>query len=453
MKKSAIFCIAALLLSATLFTASCRKEKNNTPEYYYANEFIYQYTKAYYLWTDSVTYPDWSTYTDPAKLFEDIIYKPSDRWSFVTPDYLTVLNEFQGTSKTNGLKFRLFLLNPASNTVIAQVEHVYKGSPAESAGIKRGNIISRINGASITKENYSSLLSNDNYQVTLCTINNGTITDAPTPINLTAVVMNLNPVLLDTVLNYNGKKIGYLVYDQFIDEYFTDLDVAFANFKSAQINDLVLDLRFNPGGSVNNCQKLASLIVPAANNQDIFTKFEWNNLMTDFIVNNYGADSENLQLKFLQMSNNMNLPRVVVLTSDHSASASEMTINSLKPYMEVKLVGDTTHGKYTAAGFFYDNEYYMHNWGLYLVINKFKNSLGVTDFRNGFAPDFVVTDDYTTPLGNTNEPLLAAALNYLAPGVPAKKSIVPEYVNYKVGSFPEKKNLPSFVMKNTKFGF
>jgi C-terminal processing protease CtpA/Prc len=145
--------------------------------------------------------------------------------------------------------------------------------------------------------------------------------------------------------------------------------------------------------------------------------------MTSVIIAQEGANSEYLVTKFPLTSVNLNLSRLVVLTSEGTASASEALINGLSPYMEVITIGATTHGKYTGALPIYDENSVINKWLIYLVVNKIANADGNTDFINGFTPDYPVDDNFITPLGDVTEPLLAKAIEVIT-GNPTRKSSV-----------------------------
>jgi C-terminal processing protease CtpA/Prc len=192
------------------------------------------------------------------------------------------------------------------------------------------------------------------------------------------------------------------------------------------VNELILDFRYNPGGSVSTATLLASLIAPAdvVANEEVFIKYIWNDIINDYWVNEEGEESENLIIKFLNAGQNLNLNRLYVLTSDNTASASELVINGLRPYMDVIMVGDTTHGKYTASITLHDEEK-SFNWAIQPIVLKTANINNETDYRDGLVPDHLADDDYFAPLGSLEEDRLATAISLITGvpiGLPARKS-------------------------------
>ena len=402
-----------IILSLLIFSCS-EKNEVTTPktETEIVNEFIFNTSSTYYLWTDQIAPEiDYNLYSDSYNLFEDIKYETLDHWSFIHDNYQEILNSFNGIEKTGGYKLKLFKYEN-SNDVYGIFEYIYENSPAYEAGIKRGDYLVKIDNQTLNMDNYSTLLSKEQYTVTLGELIDNQINETNT-VSLTHIEINTNPILQSKVIEIAGTKIGYLLYDQFIEDYITELENAILDLKSQGITELVLDLRYNPGGYVSTCTKLASMIAPSSAIGDVFLTMQWNTELTDYFTSQYGAESDYFIEKFPTPNVNLNLSRLVVLTSSRTASASEAIINGLAPYMNVQVIGEQTSGKYTSASLFYDNEEQKHNWSLYLIISKIANASGNTDYFNGLVPDIEEQDDYKTQLGDENEILLARAISYL----------------------------------------
>jgi C-terminal processing protease CtpA/Prc len=187
---------------------------------------------------------------------------------------------------------------------------------------------------------------------------------------------------------------------------------------SEGVNEMVLDLRYNPGGSVGTATLLASLIAPSdiVSNEEVFIKYIWNDIINQYWLDKEGDDSENLKIKFIDAAQNIDLDRLYVLISESSASASELIINGLRPYMDVTLIGDTTHGKYTASITLHDEEQ-SFNWAIQPIVLKTANINNQTDYKDGLFPDYLVKDDYFSPLGSLEEDRLALAISFIT-GIP-----------------------------------
>lgn len=417
--------IFILIVTPLFLTLSCKKNEETTPEQLTeiqkTNKFIWEITYDYYLWYEHIPSTlDYKTYEEPFNMFKDMVYEPDDRWSFLTDNYPEILNSFNGVTKSMGYKLKLFLDKNETN-IYAFIEYVYENTPASQAELKRGDIIVKVDGTTLDKNNYSDLLNQETIEISLASIENEQIIETGVSKTITAEEITTNPVLQTKVLEVSGIKIGYLLYDQFIEDFFTDFENAIVELKNQQIDELVLDLRFNAGGYLTTCEKIAGLLAPESAMEDVFLKYEYNNKLQEYFIQNEGYNSENLMSYIPNMTNNMNLNKLYILTSSGTASASEMIITGLSPYMDIILIGETTHGKYTAASLFYDRNDANNLWGIYLVISKMLNSLGEMNFKDGFIPDYEAIDDYQTPMGTVDEPLLAKAIEVIT-GQPAKTS-------------------------------
>ena len=242
---------------------ACKKDdepvKDNEDAYFVQKKFIWELTETYYYWVNKLPLnPDLSGFDNPYELFDSLKYTPDDRWSFVIENYQELQNSIDGIEKTMGYQLKLFKV-AGSNQVFAVVEYVFANSPAAAAGMERGNVIVKINGTVIDTSNYSGLFSLTSYNVALATLSEGVLTETGVTKSLVAIEMTINPVLLSKIIDVNGKKVGYLLYSQFIENYKADLERVFANFKMAGVSELVLDFRFNPGGYLSTCLTLASM--------------------------------------------------------------------------------------------------------------------------------------------------------------------------------------------------
>lgn len=383
------------------------------------NNFIWENMDTYYLWREFMpTELDPNTQTDPASYFHELVYSEDDRWSFITDNYDDLVHKLQGIGKTYGHEYQLFR-KTGSKDVYGIVEYMIKDSPAKVAGIIRGDVFNRINGILLDTLNYRELLfSNEPYLIGFADLIDDEVVSKDREIFITPVVMQEDPILLDSVYYIEGRNIGYLVYNRFISSLNSDLNTVFSRFKSDGVNELVLDLRYNPGGSVGTATLLASLIAPQefTSNEDIFVKYIWNDTIDEYWREEEGDESSNLVIRFLDAAQNINLNKLYVIVSGSSASASELIINGLKPYMNVTLIGDTTHGKYTASITLHDEEK-SYNWAIQPIVLKTANINNETDYKDGMFPDHLVSDGYFSQLGDIEEKRLAQAISLIT-GIP-----------------------------------
>ena len=238
-------------------------------------------------------------------------------------------------------------------------------------------------------------------------------------VTVTKVELQTNPILQDTVINWAGKKVGYFAYLQFLSSFDDSLRAVFGRFKDKGVNELVIDLRYNGGGYVSSSDLLTNLMVKdlASRVDKVMNKRQYNDAYTKEVIKQYGASA--LVTNFKMESNNIgSLNRVFFLTSTGTASASELIINNLKPFMNVILIGEHTYGKNVGSFTITDNAK-RWNYGLQPITFKILNALDQSDYGsvNGFLPDYALADDVLPYklLGDPNETYLNKALNIIGP--------------------------------------
>lgn len=348
------------------------------------NDFIWDEMNQYYYWQEEVTVLNYSMTSNvsnyvqflnnepiPTDFFYSLLHTDdrnrfSNRpFSWINEDYEALEDQLSGISASDGMKFILYA-RANGQGIIGAVSYVLPDSDAAEKGVVRGDLFNTINGQEMTTQNYSNLLNNRGMQYSIGLINYDRTSDIVTPRNVEITLeMEENfqevPIHKKMVIQHNGQRVGYLMLNRFLssvdsnddgqaDRNFNQEMVdAFAELATENIDELVVDLRYNGGGSVLNCVYLASLIT-GQHTGEIFIKQLWNQKLMDYIdrVNN-DANSAN-DLDFNEYFTNtapdgssftgLNLNRLYVLTSRRTASASEMLINGLVPYMnEVVVIG------------------------------------------------------------------------------------------------------------------
>jgi C-terminal processing protease CtpA/Prc len=427
-----------------------KNEVNN-----HVDSWIYDNMKYWYLWNDELP-ASTDKKLDPEAYFKSLL-SPDDRFSWIQDNYKDLLNSLQGVAKETGYEFVLYREKEGSDNVVMQITYVKPASPAETAGLKRGDLVTQINGTTLTVNNYQDLLGDihQNHTVQYKPI----LTDQqrfgePATLSLSAVEYSEDPNYLHKVMDIGGKKIGYFVYNFFAGgtddkpgKYDAETDAVFADFKSQGITDLVLDLRFNSGGSESSAKNLASLIGRGVNQTSIFLKREYNPEVQQDILNDETLGEDFLTSYYQNEPNNIGdqlaSGRVYILTSSRTASASELIINALKPYMEVFLIGDRTYGKNVGSISIYDEKDPGNLWGMQPIVVKVYNSLDQSDYSDGFQPDVVHPDNnlFVYPLGDPREALLGLAIGQITgsastarQGVPSRKQLATS-LDFKRRSF------------------
>ncbi|WP_462317921.1 S41 family peptidase [Marinilabilia sp.] len=378
------------------------------------NNFIEDTMSIYYFWNEEMPDINPEKQEDSEEYFNQLLKSPDDRWSFITDDYEALINYFSGIQKSTGYSLMPMYLNATSNQVIAFIEYVHRDTPAEEAGLKRGDMIYKIDGEIIDDQNYSDLLSRDIFEATLGELDaNNEITEVST-VNIEAIETNLHPVIESTVIDTLGQKIGYLAYSSFVANYDTALVNAFSEFKNAGVTDLIFDLRYNGGGAVSTATLLGDMIVPPGNSGNTFIERVFNNFLTNEFKRDPTFSTDDLKIKFEENGFNLGLDKLYVLTTASTASASEMIIYGLEPYMDVIQIGTTTHGKYYASTTFSDQK--NHNWAIQPIILRSINATNSIDYSKGLDPDHELSDYfYLFPyqLGDPRELFMAKAISVI----------------------------------------
>lgn len=403
------------------------------------NDWIYANMNYWYLWTDALPSKK-NTKQFPADFYESLL-NSQDRFSFIYEDYEELLALLNGVSLESGFEFKLYYANEGSPNLIMQLIYIKDGAPADDLGLKRGDIIDQINGAQLTDTNYQTLLGQTNAPYTIAYRRYNSETegfDNMGSLDISPVLFPENPILMDSVYEIEGKKIGYLIYTFFsggpADEstvYDDQMDLVFADFKSKGIEELIVDLRFNSGGSVLSAINLASLMVDGATSSDIMIQRSYNAGIQQEIIDIPELGPDFLVDEFLSKTQNigslLTSGKVHFITSGRTASASELVMNSLRPFMSIYSVGETTVGKDVGSITISDEGNPKNKWGLQPIVVKLVNSAN-QDYPSGFAPDVPLEDNglILVPLGDIDEPLFSAALSAVGVGGVARKEFGPQ---------------------------
>ncbi len=394
-----IFSISLLLNSCGSGSSSSVSDTINstdaTDEAFTLNEkqFLHHLFLTEYLWYDQVASNiDYDAFTTSQSMIDELKIDPPDQWSFsmTSQEYEDFANQ-----QTIGFGFGY----DTSSFIIFLVRI---DSPAYGK-LLRGDKILEVNGLTATPTLISEASQNVNVQTTFTVLRGSQEVE----ISLISSPYTFK-VSLGNIIMQEDKKIGYLRYDSFTESSVAEFENIFTSFKTENIDELVIDLRYNSGGSVAAASALIdniSNVYPGERQLYL----DWN---ANYQQNNsayYFEDAE------LQDGNELNMKRIFFLVTASSASASEAIVSSLIPYLgasNVITVGNNTHGKPVGmSGRTYENNYY------FLINFMVRNDAGETTSFDGIPVTCPAEDDITHIMGDVNETMLKTALSYIQTGV------------------------------------
>ena len=385
-----------------------------------------------------------NVYDDERELFENLIFKTEDDFSWFIDDYEVHEAARLGTSKSFGFRFGLGQEHNSSN-VFGYVQYVVEDSPADRAGLKRGDIFRGINGQNLTFPINADLFDDDEYVLTMATVRRFEtgylIQNTNETVQVISETFTENPIHTFRMYNFGSRTVGYLLYNSFRFNFHEELNDRFGTFKENGVNELVLDLRYNGGGALLTSALLASMI-SGESEESAFAELRYNdkrssnNIIYPFFEEVPLYDSSGAFINQETVLNSLGLSRVYILTSSRTASASETVINGLSPYgIDVVLIGTKTIGKdegsitvYDAPSANYsprDSEQRSminpnHKRAMQPIIFKIFNSDG-EDYPEGFLPtegttvqnEFSYLEGGLPPLGDPEEQLFKTALGHM----------------------------------------
>ncbi|MGI2259962.1 S41 family peptidase [Shewanella sp. GXUN23E] len=414
--------------------------------------YLRSFSNETYLWYDELPDPNPNSYNSVISYF-DILRttqvtdsgRDKDEFHFVDT-YENYMQESQsGLTGGYGINWAFIETYAPRDLKVAYTE---TASGAELAGVERGDKLLKINAIDFVNTNASADIDAINealfypqmgksYRFTFETRTGSTKT-----VTLTAAQIALSPVKNIRVIENQGRKVGYLQHNQFISAAQSGLIQAFSQFSTAGIDELVIDMRYNGGGLIYQSAQLGYMIAGSGSQNRVFETLAYNdkrsayNESINFVPRAIDWD----QSVFTDPLPYVGLSKVYILSTSGTASASESLINALRGIdVEVILIGGQTRGK--PYGFLP-----QQNCGLVYFTVQFKgvNEKNFGDYADGFiptpasnivtdmgvdakVPGCTVADDFSQPLGDEQEAMLAAALQYMqdgtCPAVPVKRNL------------------------------
>jgi len=379
----------AIASTITFFSIGCgggggdaSQEKQNVVFSETQKSFLYGLFKTEYLWASQVPYKNYSTYRSAQEMIDDLRV-PLDRWS-----YYETFENFQNrrAQKTEGFGCRWSY---------GKLKKVGFNTPCELDGLKRGDILKSINGANVSRDLYYEAESNIGAEVIFRVQRANQDID----IAITPREYAYKSVKTKILTHTSGKKAGHMIFDQFTSAAVDEIEEAFTRFKNEDIDELIIDLRYNDGGSLATAAILLDKIAGFDREGITHTHLRWNqdfSHLDDFY-------------EFEQDSNSLNISRVFFLTTNKTASASEMVINGLKPFMDVIVIGSRTHGKPVGMEGKRDADliYWLINFSVY-------NANNIGDYYNGLDVDCSANDNFDFERTDKDGDMFSMALYYIA---------------------------------------
>lgn len=465
--RKSFFC--AFLIFYIAFSSSCKKSLDEIPEpnpkpetpvvadNVTVNKWVTDSMRVYYYWNQAIPDNNSLDFTKEPKAFFNILRNKDDRFSWIDDETSELDVGITGVSRSTGLD--IDVVQGANNAVFGYMRYVDPNSPAEKAGIKRGVFFTKVNGKEMNTTNYKSVLKpyydGVNLKLQLAklvqdtTVVNGVVkvTGKIVPTSEVDLIAEKTPessVYLHKIITTPaGRKVGYLFYNHFLNDKSDELFNAFQDFKSQGAQDLILDIRYNLGGGIAVSGLLSALIMENYSKGNVFAEYSYNNDLNARFDAQYKADpfrnsSASRKKTFIDLYNGMskkatkntadsinnlilstrlNLPRVFILATGSSASASELVINNLRPYIEVVHIGKRTVGKNEGSIKIEDERVpKIINWIIQPIILKLANKDHFGDYAKGLFPTIDVEEGYDLkPHGDSQDPLVKEALKIIEP--------------------------------------
>lgn len=428
---------------ATLIFCGCSSDEPSLPDgpatednvYLEMNKWIYGQMNRQYLWREDLPDSMRCDYNLAPREFFNSLLSAKDRFSYFTT------NDSYDPGKNQYTNLGFAYQEMQDKTGNKALEILYITSPEiREYGIKRGDFVrvANNNGNLFSLEKISfenGCFSSTNKRVSLSVKN----------------PFQSSTVLLDSIYNEGNISVGYLCYLQYGDK--EDLEQPLKNFANNKISELILDLRYNPGGYVSTCRFLSNCIVPSVGYNKVFQQCSYNTILSHDYLQSTGdsrtysyfeVPGETLGEQLGVILTPLNLKRLYVITSSHTASASEATIICLRSYMDVTVIGETTVGKGVGSWTISDSRF---RYAIQPITMRYYNADGYSTPDTGIEPDIYAADGYLTgklEIGDKNERLLKIALAHIK-GEALQSNIAARSLNIEIDNYLTPIGEPSYI--------
>jgi C-terminal peptidase prc len=390
--------LVVTLVGAAVLPASAQSGPSNCSTTS-QNLYVRDVMNSFYLWYRDMPSVNAASFPSPEAYLDAVRFRPlDDSFSFIASAAAT--NAFYSDSQFIG-----FGLSTSVSGTEMRVLQVFPESPAQEAGLARGDRILEIDGRLVT-----DLIASGQIGGAFGPSEIGVSSEvlvrardgAERRAQMTKRLVTIPTVSVTSVYEVDGRRVGYVFFRNFVEPSYAALDEAFATLGEAGVSELVLDLRYNGGGLVDVAVHLGSLIGGALTAGQPFATFSHNDRQA--------FRNETLRFESLE-SPRLSLSRLIAVTTRSSASASELVINALKPFMPVVIIGDATYGKPVGQ---YSFEFCSKV--VAPVSFSLRNANDEGDFFGGMPATCLAGDDVDYPLGDPAEASLAEALHFIRHG-------------------------------------
>ncbi|NDV67137.1 S41 family peptidase [Bacteroides sp. 224] len=418
--KSLLYVITCLLL------ISCGEDRR--PEYAArkaADIWIEETMRQNYYWCDEIKTPNkgFNYFTEASAFYKSLLSSKDRNYSTIVVNKKEATRSLSELERSYGFEYEMST-NPKDRSSVARILYIMKNSPAANAGLKRGDIILKVNGERITSSNQEKLLDGSPKELNIGFFDKKVDSIVPykEAINIEAARTVIDaPIHYSQVFDINGSKVGYLVYNRFDSDYNDQLLTLARDFKNKGINQFILDLRYNTGGDFDNARLLSSILAPSDKLGEPLGYKEFNNK----------TNPQKQEFMFISdiTDANLNLKTLYILTTRKTSGESELVANCLSPYMDkIIIVGNTTAGKDVGSSesFHYSDD--LVDLTLHPITYKIYNK-DEADYSNGISPvsyNRIVESDSIKmalkPFGDPEELLLKVALGNIDGTYPPKET-------------------------------
>lgn len=396
LNKWLLFLFAAFLFACEKDIVEIKKElpQESAEPTVSLKEKVLDVMQEWYLWNNELPEVNIDDYESPHDLLEALKKKPADKWSYIEKeeDY----DNYFEKGQYEGYGFRMVFDDKDQ----LKVAFVYEDSPFFRAGIARAWTISKINGTSVQSlvdaGTFGKAFDNTSNTFEFIDPQGNTVTKS-----ISKSTIGINSVLYKNVYDIDGVKVGYLVFNNFLNTSLPELQDAFSYFKQEGIRELILDLRYNGGGRVSMAEYIASNVIGNRGNGHDFIQYIFNQDKLD----------NNEAVQFETPEHPLELNRLITITSGNTASASELVINGLKPFMDVVLIGNDTYGK--PVGSFPIRH---DGYAISPISFKIANENGEGEYFDGLKANAYIEDDLAHDFGSSEEARLKEALYFIRNG-------------------------------------